>query len=177
MKTPSLPKILERRLEPLAEADRTIRAFKFVVSMLVIGVLLNVGMTVFDPLAGLPKAQKLGYTVGAYALFAAVLVAGWYWITTRPANYRKMARQIEEKHPELQAMLLTALDKPDEDSGLSRYLHDRVVNDAVRHGISNDWMGNGRRWQLRLWKTLGIITVLALLAVHVLSLIPTGQAK
>jgi hypothetical protein len=58
-------------------------------------------------------------------------------------DYRAIARQIEQRHPDLHALLLTALEqRPDPVTGSLNYLQERVVSEAVaesrRH--QHEWL-------------------------------------
>lgn len=59
---------------------------------------------------------------------------------TRP-DYRQIARQIEESHPELHALLLTAVEQqPDADTGKFHFLQERLIKEAVVESVRGDWM-------------------------------------
>ncbi len=72
----------------------------------------------------------------AIGLFG-LLLAGTFiilWINTprNNVNYQQLARDIEVKHPELRATLLTAVEqKPNSASGKYNLLQQRVINEAV----------------------------------------------
>ena len=65
------------------------------------------------------------------ALLLGTFVVLWMNISHRRLNYQQLARDIEVKHPELHATLLTAIEQqPDPDSGEYNFLQERVINDA-----------------------------------------------
>ncbi|WP_343123300.1 DUF4175 family protein [Verrucomicrobium sp. BvORR034] len=172
MKTPSVPHLLARRFEPLIEAERTVRGYKFLAAMCAVAVaalaLFWLGLL---PLPELRGSSRVMVPLAVYVGFVLCAAGGWWWISRRPVDLLELARGIEEEHPELQAALLTALEKPD-DAALSRYLHEKVVKDAVRHGIAHDWMGKRRRQQVLWWKSLGMISLLVLVGMQVLMVLP-----
>ncbi len=75
---------------------------------------------------------------------------------TRP-DYRQIARQIEESHPELHALLLTAVEQqPDAATGKFHFLQERLIKEAVVESVRSDWVqtvstgrlaaGQGAQW-------------------------------
>lgn len=171
MKSPTLPMLLARRLEPIIEADRTVRGFKYLAAACLAGV------TALALWHSLPATQPgWGLILAAYAGFILVAAGGAWLVLRREMDVRRLVKEVESEHPELQAALLTALEVPGQD-GVSRYLHERVVKDVVRHGITHDWMGNRRRRELALWKSVGMMAVLALMGMQVLCLLPRSQAR
>ncbi|HEX42595.1 MAG TPA: hypothetical protein ENN81_11155 [Phycisphaerales bacterium] len=81
---------------------------------------------------------------GAMRALAAVFVAATVYVMVRSRrvrpDYRAIARAIERDHPELKALLLTAIEQkargPDGQLG---YLQERVIGEALRHASRTDW--------------------------------------
>lgn len=68
------------------------------------------------------------------------LIAWTRWSDWQP-DYRAIARQIEERHPELHALLLTAIEqKPDPATGQLNFLQQRVVDEAVAESRRHQWV-------------------------------------
>jgi len=69
-------------------------------------------------------------------------------------DYRHIARQIEERHPELHALLLTAVEQqPDPQTGKLNFLQQRVVAQAVTESRKHSWVdtvSSGRLFSIRL---------------------------
>ena len=56
-------------------------------------------------------------------------------------DYRDIARLIEERHPELHALLVTAVEqRPDARTGELHFLQKRVVEDAVTESRKHSWI-------------------------------------
>src|SRR5437016_5216720 len=75
----------------------------------------------------------------AIGALAATLVA---WRRTRRVgpDYRQIARQIEQRHPELHALLLTAVEQqPDPSTGQFNFLQQRLIQEAIRESGQTDW--------------------------------------
>ncbi len=75
----------------------------------------------------------------AVALLAAIVV----WRRTRQwePDFKQIARQIERQHPELHALLLTAVEqRPDPQTGQLNFLQERVVREAVSQSQQHEWI-------------------------------------
>jgi hypothetical protein len=75
-------------------------------------------------------------------LVVAVLATVWAIITSRrlQPDYRALARTVEQQNPDLQALLLAAVEqKPEGPDGQWGYLQRQVIADAIAHAIGHDW--------------------------------------
>jgi hypothetical protein len=88
----------------------------------------------------------------AVPLLALLAVVGALGIVIRAAlwhpDYQQVARGIEQKHPELHALLLTAVEqRPDPKTGRFSYLQKCVIQDAIHQGRLQPWAQSvsGRR--------------------------------
>ena len=78
------------------------------------------------------------------------------WVIHRRAerwqpDYRALARQIEEKHPDLHAALLTAVEQaPDPVTGKLHFLQQRVIADVVARANREQWIDSTPRSKLIL---------------------------
>lgn len=75
-------------------------------------------------------------------LLAAAAFAFWFWRQQRDAeaDWRGIARNIEQGHPELHALLLTAVEQQTQAGGRLNYLQQRVVQEAVQHALHHRWI-------------------------------------
>ena len=119
------------------------------------------------------SAQREGRWSSLWLLsLVAIGVAGALLITRRqrlqPMDLHEIARRIESRHPDLDGLLLTAVQqKPDEDGRLN-YLQERVVMRAIQHGYTRPWtepvnwriagahLANGLALLLLVWVLAGI---------------------
>ena len=85
---------------------------------------------------GGPGAE--GWT--AMALLAAMVVlAGWVgWRRSEP-DLRQVAREVEQRHPELEGRLLTAVQQETGPRGELGFLQDRLVHEVLRHASGANW--------------------------------------
>ncbi|MBP7052862.1 MAG: hypothetical protein KBE65_17785 [Phycisphaerae bacterium] len=75
-------------------------------------------------------------------LVGTVLATVWAIITSRrlQPDYRALARAVEQQNPDLEALLLAAVEqKPEGPDGQWGYLQRRVIADAIAHAIGHDW--------------------------------------
>jgi len=78
----------------------------------------------------------LGLFIGAF------LATIWLVLRSRrlQPDYRALARTIEQQHPELQALLLAAVEqKPEGPEGQWGYMQRRVIGEAIEHAAGHEW--------------------------------------
>ena len=117
----------------------------------------------------LQQATGLGGSLPKILVAVGAALAGitvWSRSQKWQPDYRQIARQIEEHHPELHALLLTAVEQqPDARTGKFNYLQSRVVREAIIEGRKHQWLdaiSTGRLWlmqgaQLAALALLGIL--------------------
>lgn len=99
---------------------------------------------------------------------AALVGTGAAWLRHHRwfPDFRQIARDIEERHPELQALLLTAVQQqPDPATGRFNYLQERLLTQAVQEGAAHTgWLDTISGGQLLAMHTLqaGALVVLVL---------------
>ena len=85
-------------------------------------------------------------------------------------DYRRMARDIEQQHPKLHALLLTAVEQQaDPQTGQLNFLQERVVTEAVRECKKYQWLDTVSTRQL-FWMQAGHLAALAALVAVLLAL-------
>jgi hypothetical protein len=114
-----------------------------------------------------------------WALCAAIATATlWalYRSRRRRPDYRAIARNIEQQHPDLKALLLAAIEqKPDGPDGQFGYLQQQVLLQAVSHATDHDWVQSISTGRLAL-ANLGRLAALSFLALILLSMLP-GRSR
>ncbi len=126
--------LLQNALSPLVDRHRRVRTlFASGVALLLAAAL---GATLLLGHASRIKALVLSIVVFALAR----LIARW-WVENWEPDYREVARKIEERHPELHALLRTAVEqRPDKATKQLTYLQQRVVADAVAATRKHEWL-------------------------------------
>ncbi len=109
------------------------------------------------------------------ALFVGVVLATvWAIYRSRrlQPDYRALARTIEQQHPDLQALLLAAVEqKPEGPDGRWGYLQRQVIADAIAHAMGHDWQESISTGQLFV-ANLGRVAAMAFLLVVLLQVAP-----
>ena len=91
-------------------------------------------------------------------------------------DYRVIARNIEQEHPDLKALLLAAIEqKPDGPDGQFGYLQQQVLLQAVSHATDHDWVQSVSTGRLAV-ANLGRFAALAFLVLILLSMLP-GRSR
>lgn len=140
---------LQDQLRPVVRRER----FRLVLSFLAITwiIVAIVGLLVYalnrtaesalDPY--LPAAWIWISAIGGIGTLAAMIVA----FISMP-NAEKMAHRVEERFPELDSVLLTAIEqKPTPSEGLSFFQHD-IIQKAVHHSYQEKWASVIPGWKL-----------------------------
>ncbi len=130
-------KVLTNCLQPIIVAEAKLRNRTVVTAVLFIGAI--------GALTLLILALKYGWwswesVIGLFGLLIMLAVVGFIWSAKKRPNLRDLAYQVEEEHPDLRALLLTAMSQePDQDGNLS-YLQSRVLSDVTEHAVKNQWV-------------------------------------
>jgi hypothetical protein len=110
------------------------------------------------------------------ALFIGTLLAtAWVIYRSRrlQPDYRVLARTIEEQHPELQALLLAAIEqKPEGPEGQWGYMQRRVIGEAIEHATGHDWQESISAMQLFV-ANLGRFAAMVFLFIALLQIVPS----
>jgi len=124
--------ILKLALAPVVQRQRRASRLRFLATCLVVASALWVGLLAF----------------GVATKWALLALAG-VWVIARfiersamdlEPDYQELARQVEAKHPELHALLLTAVEqRPDPRTKEFGYLQQRVIDEAVEASRGHDW--------------------------------------
>ncbi|MBI3880362.1 MAG: hypothetical protein HY301_09910 [Verrucomicrobia bacterium] len=130
--------LLKSRLEPIARRHRQLRFWQQLT--------LAWGFIALGGLVVLLLHKLTGLNV-SWAVPLLIIVAGTAALLVRRASeawepdWRQIARDIEQKHPELHALLLTAVEQqPDPATGKLNFLQERVVLEALAEAQSHTWL-------------------------------------
>lgn len=129
--------LLRVKLEPLARAERRSRLLRALAR--VWGWAAGVAVLLWLLARVLPGWSRAAVPLLACAAgLVAVLV--WWRARRRPTDYRQLAREIEQEHPDLDSALLAAVEqKPDPATHMLGFLQHRVIEEALRHRATHDW--------------------------------------
>jgi hypothetical protein len=83
------------------------------------------------------------------AAFAAVIFVAARHFRVQ-SNWGVIAQEIERSHPDLDGRLLTASQQQPRDGGELNYLQERVMDEALQHGLTHDWAAGVPASRLRV---------------------------
>jgi hypothetical protein len=151
---------LRKQLEPVVDRRRRLSlAWRLSIYWLA-SALVGAALVGADRLWGWRSPLALG------ALCTAA-VAATLWAIYRSRrlgpDYRAIARNIEQQHPDLRALLLAAIEqRPEGPDGLFGYLQKQVLLQAISHATNHDWVQtvSARRMALANLGWLGALSCL-----------------
>lgn len=139
--------LLQSQLDPVAQRLRRLRLLRVFAWFWFGAAVAGTAFAILGRLLGQPP---LFLITGVFVLAAILALVLRQRLTAWTPDYRQMARNIEANHPDLHALLLTAVEQePDRDTGHLNFLQQRVIDQAVeeirRRGlletVSSDELG------------------------------------
>ncbi|MFZ2148522.1 MAG: hypothetical protein WAV28_15005 [Sedimentisphaerales bacterium] len=133
-----IEKTLRKRLRPIVNRRRRLHlAWRLAAYWFVSG-LIGIGLIGADWLWGW-RAPIANWALCISTVLATVLAL--YKFDRMKPDYRAAARNIERQNPDMQALLLTAIEQePKALGGQLGYLQERVIGEALRHAAKYDWL-------------------------------------
>ncbi|HRV47958.1 MAG TPA: hypothetical protein P5068_09355 [Sedimentisphaerales bacterium] len=129
---------LRRQLEPIVTRRRRLDLAWRLSRYWLIAALVGLALIGADWLWG----WRLPFGMGFWCIATiAATIAAIYKTDRIGPNYQAIARNIEQHHPDLQALLLAAIEqKPDHPGGRLGYLQTQVLKEAIIHATNHDWL-------------------------------------
>jgi len=129
---------LRRQLEPVVERRRRLSLAYRLSNYWLALALVGAALACADRLWGWRPPLALG-------VLCVAAVAATFWAIYRSRrvgpDYQAIARNIEQQHPDLHALLLAAIEqRPEGPDGLFGYLQKQVLLQAISHATSHDWV-------------------------------------
>ena len=153
---------LRKRLQPTVNRRRRLYLALWLSACWLVSVLIGIGLIVAYWLLGWKSSVAnwaLCITSGLATLFIL------YKSLRLRLDYKAVAHDIERKHPELKALLLTAIEQePDRPGGALSYLQERVIGEAVRHAVKYDWLRSVSSTKLICAQICWFVTLTLLIA-------------
>jgi hypothetical protein len=133
----SASQFLRARLEPVARRRRHWRLARSLALWWAVVAAIALGVFCIERFTPWRAAWVLP-AIGLTAIGGAGLL--WMRSHRRLPNYREIARQIETQHPELHALLLTAVEQqPDAKTGKLNFLQERLIQQAITESTHASW--------------------------------------
>ena len=160
---------LRKRLRPIVKRRRRLHLAYFLSACWLFAALAGIG------LISVNRYWEWKSPVANWALCISAVLATLYALyrsrRMRP-DYKAVARHIERQNPDMQALLLAAIEQePEQSDGQFGYLQDRVIGEAVRHATKHDWLRSISTRRLLLAE-LGGALALTLIVATLLQLLP-----
>ena len=122
-----IERLLKSNLEPVARRERQVRLWRSLAGCWFASALVGLLFIWLSSRFGLDRNIGL---VCLSLVFLAGLIATVVGLAKRRTDYREVARKIEREHPDLHALLITAVEqKPDPQTGEYNYLQNRVMRE------------------------------------------------
>src|SRR5947209_5224108 len=86
----------------------------------------------------------------------------WRRASNWQPDFRQIARQIEQHHPDLHALLLTAVEQQPDESGKFNYLQERVIQEAAAQNQKHQWIETISRRRLLALEWMQLCALIAL---------------
>ena len=124
-----IERLLKSKLEPVARRERQLRLWRSLAVCWFASALTGLLFIWLSFRFGLNRNIGL---VCLTLIFLAGLIATVVSLARRRTDYREVSRKIEREHPDLHALLITAVEqKPDSQTGEYNYLQNRVMHEAL----------------------------------------------
>ncbi|MBL9177952.1 MAG: hypothetical protein JNM65_07810 [Verrucomicrobiaceae bacterium] len=166
--------ILEARISEVREALRKARLLRHMAVVFFIGIVVR-GTFLFATLNGHPVPQR----IDRWSMLALIALALIAYLKGRRNLWsdRDIARIIEQRHPTLDSLLLTAIDhEPQADSPTS-FLHERLIDHALARAATQNWPVTAAHKPYTRALAAAWIAVIAFLVTDVALRLSTPDAK
>jgi hypothetical protein len=155
--------LLKTRLEPIAQRQRRLKLWRGLA--ICFGAAAAAGFLLFL----FSRSVGVGLPFSGPLLALATLV-GVIWVAKRVTSwepdFRGIARQIEQHHPDLHELLLTAVEqRPDPKTGELNFLQERVIEEALAESQKQQWVETVSDRQLFWMRGAFLAALLAFLGV------------
>ena len=171
---------LKRVLSPIVKRQQSWRTWNMFLYWWGVLAIIS-GLILIRSQANLPVAGWVPYALTCLLLIGTFIIT-WINSSSSRFDYQQLARNIEEKHPELHATLLTAMEqKPDPQTGEYNFLQRRLLEEAKRAYESsqfNRMIPKGRLFGFKLLlSVLFVVTCVCLGKIYTLPNSPSNDAQ
>ncbi|MBN1803853.1 MAG: hypothetical protein JW837_01260 [Sedimentisphaerales bacterium] len=133
-----IEKALRKQLRPILNRRRRLYLAQRLSVCWFISAIIGLGLVSANQLWGW-HSSFAGWTFCISTILATVIIL--YKYSKMQPDYHAVARNIEQQHPDMQALLLAAIEQePQGLGGRLDYLQERVIGDALRHAGKHDWL-------------------------------------
>lgn len=129
--------ILEARIAEVREALRRARLMRHLAAVFVLGILVRGSF-----LLGAIYGHHVPKHIDRWSMLGLILLGLIAWRKGRRNIWsdRDIARLIEQRHPVLDSVLLTAIDHEPDAAEPASFLHERVIDQALARAATQNWL-------------------------------------
>jgi len=161
---------LRKRLRPIVKRRRRLHLACFLSVCWFVAALIGIGLICASRYWGF-KSSNANWALCISTALATLYGFIKYW--RMQPDYKAVARHVERQNPDMQALLLAAIEQePEQPDGQFGYLQNRVIGEAVRHAMKHDWLKSISTKKLLLAE-LGGALALTLIVTTLLQLFPS----
>ncbi len=165
-----IEKALRKQLRPIVNRRRRLYLMWRLSAYWFVSGIIGVALVSADWLLGW-NSIIANWALCILTLLATVLAL--YKYSQMHLDYRAVARNIEQQNPDMQALLLAAIEQePQGLGGQLGYLQERVIGDALRHADKHDWLRSISSKKFFLTQ-LGGIAALSFIIIALSQLLPS----
>jgi hypothetical protein len=132
-----IQKLLGTCLGPVIAAEMHLRRRHLFITVLLTAVAGFAGLAALSAFAG---SWSWWAVLGFTGVLIVATLVGLALIDRSKPDLRELARRIEEKHPDLRAALLAAMDQKPGPGGELGFLQKRLLGEISEHAIKNRWV-------------------------------------
>lgn len=156
--------ILEARIAEVREALRRARLMRHLAVVFALGILVRGSF-----LIGAIYGHHVPKHIDRWSMLGLIVLGFIAWLKGRRNIWsdRDIARLIEQKHPVLDSLLLTAIDHEPQATEPASYLHERVIDQALARAATQNWPITVAHKVYRRALVASWFTVIAFLATEV----------
>lgn len=153
--------ILEARIAEVRDALRRARLMRHLAAVFALGVVVR-GSLLLATLNGFHVSKRLD----RWSMLALVVLGLIAWLKGRRNVWsdHDIARVIEQKHPSLDALLLTAIEQRPSADEQAGFLHERLIDHALARAATQNWtvtVANRPYTRAAIGAVIAVITFLA----------------
>lgn len=124
-----IERLLKSKLEPVARRERQVRLWRSLAVCWAATALAGLFFLWLSSRFEINRNVALGFVA---LTFVIGVIATFVALAKRRTDYREVARKIEREHPDLHALLITAIEqRPDPQTGAYNFLQNRVMREAL----------------------------------------------
>ena len=155
-----IEKLLAQILNPILDAETTLRRRRVVIFVLALGAIGFFGLLAMAIFRDWWSWKVVFGWLGVLTLLAGICLAR----ASRQPDMRYLAQKVEENHPDLRSALLAAMDQKPDENGELGYLQKQLFSEVSEHAVKNQWVRkvSARRLLVAAWTQFAAVIAFCL---------------